>query len=55
MKKMVVRPSKETERLHIIQQLNLLGIYETTAGNDLNKVGHHTLRSMLAIEKAVRS
>lgn len=55
MKKMFVTPSKETDKLHMIQQLNLYGVYKTTTGSDLAKVDRYTLRSMLAVERATRA
>ncbi|WP_313893883.1 hypothetical protein [Psychrobacillus sp.] len=46
--------SQESETQYIIHQLNLFGIYETNRGDDLSKVDRYTLRSMLAVELAVR-
>jgi hypothetical protein len=50
-----IKPSKESEKQYMIQQLNLLGIYETMKGEDLSRLDSNTLRSILAVEMAVRS
>lgn len=50
-----IKPSKESEKQYMIQQLNLLGIYETMKGEDLSRLDRYTLRSILAVEMAVRA
>ena len=48
-----VNPSRETEQRYVIQELNRLGVYETLKGEELSKVGYHSLLSMLATARAV--
>lgn len=48
-----VIPSRETEKRILIEQLNLLGVYETLKGKPLEQESYHTLRTMLAVKKAV--
>lgn len=50
-----VKPSRESEKQIIIQDLNLLGIYETVKGETLETKSYYTLRSLLAVEQAVRA
>lgn len=55
MKKSTIQLSRESERQVIIQELNLLGVYETLKGESLETLSYHSLRSVLALEEAVRS
>jgi hypothetical protein len=55
MRAMYVNPSRVTEKQYMIQQLNLLGIYETMKGESLSRLDRYTLRGMLAVEMAVRA
>lgn len=48
-----VKPSRETERKYLIDQLNAIGIYETLKGEPLEKKDYYTLRTMLAVKRAV--
>lgn len=50
-----VKPSRESEKKIIIQDLNLLGIYETVKGEALESKSYYTLRTLLAVEMAVRA
>jgi hypothetical protein len=50
-----IKPSQESKKQYMIQQLNLLGIYETMKGEDLSRLDRYTLRNILAVEMAVRS
>lgn len=49
----IVKPSRETERQVLIEELKLLGIYETLKGESLEKESYYSLRSMLATARAV--
>ncbi|WP_172369598.1 hypothetical protein [Sporosarcina jiandibaonis] len=50
-----VKPSRESEKKIIIQDLNLLGIYETVKGEALDTLSYYSLRTLLAVEQAVRT
>lgn len=47
--------SKEMQRQILIAQLNQLGIFETSQNRSLEGLSYESLRSLLAIEQAVRS
>lgn len=49
-----VEMSRESEKQYMIDQLNRLGIYENTKNEPLESMNYYTLRSMLAVEQAVR-
>lgn len=47
--------SRETEKQLIIQQLNILGIFENMKSEPLDKLSYHALVHLLATEQAVRT
>lgn len=51
---MKIRMSRESEKQVLINELNLLGIYENMKSEPLDSLDYYTLRSMLATEMAVR-
>ena len=48
-----VRPSRETEKQILIEDLNRLGIYETVKREPLESLSYYSLRTLLATKKAV--
>lgn len=49
----VVKPSRETEKRILINQLHAHKIYETLKGEPLESKDYYTLRTMLATARAV--
>lgn len=47
--------SKDLEKQYVIDQLNNLGIFETAQGRELKSLTLDALKSLLSIERAVRS
>lgn len=45
-------PSRETEIQFMIQDLHRLGIYEGKNGEQFERMGYYSLRSLLAIARA---
>lgn len=50
-----IEMSRESEKQYMIDQLNRLGVYETVKHEPLESMNYYTLRSMLAVEQAVRT
>lgn len=49
-----IKPSRETERQYLIQQLNRLGVFENGRGEDIEGLNYRALVGLLAVEQAVR-
>ncbi|BAQ11340.1 hypothetical protein OXB_2869 [Bacillus sp. OxB-1] len=48
-----VKPSRETEKLVLIEELNRLGIYETMKREPLESLSYYSLRTLLATRMEV--
>ena len=47
--------SKESEKQALIHQLSCIGIHEGNKGEQLQSLDYYSLRSLLAVKKAVQS
>lgn len=50
-----VKLSRESERQALIHQLSCLGIHQGNKGDQLQSLDYYSLRSLLAVKKAVES
>lgn len=50
-----IKISKESERQIIIHQLSCFGVHEGNKGEQLKSLDYYSLRSLLAVKKAVQS
>ena len=50
-----IQLSRESEKQIIIEDLNRLSIFECPRGRELSELDYYSLRSLLAMEQAVRA